>query len=312
MKAIMKAADDSSKPLEAGLTMSGVYQTQNFLLRLMPERNALITCGSVFLLTNFSVEGENDQFLVKVRNSGDPFVLRVQQDGKTLVGPGLVSIKGNSPGGSSTATTAGSSQQVTQTTNRELTPLEAQQYPNAVQNGQTYTLTETTTSTEYTPGTTTTTPSYHPATASCRISTLTPAVQTSAPSAPTYFDKVFPPEPDVPDGLRMIGTYDGPGGANTQFEGAQAIVGCHATISERPYNVTHKDGQTFIEIGSGAGSQKFILRPDGTLSGDGSTVTLMGKKETGRDSLGDPTYAPSSDRCTYGNLVPHGRAPRAK
>jgi hypothetical protein len=311
MKAVFKAAEDSSVPLEAGLTMSGLYQTQNFRLRLMPERTAWINCGSVFLLSNFSVGG-NDQLLVKVRNSGDPFVLRLQQDGKTLVGPGLISINGNSPGGSSTVTTAGSSQQVTKTTKRELTPLEAQQYPNAVQNGQTYTVTETTTSTEYTPGTTTTAPSYHPAAAPCRIGTLTPAVQTSVPSAPTYFDKMFPPSPNVPDGLRMIGTYDGPGGANIQFQGAQAIVGCHATISERPYNVTHKGGQTFIDIGSGIGSQKFMLRPDGSLSGDGSTVTLIGKRETAKDSLGDPTYVPSSDRCTYGNLVPHGRDPRAK
>ena len=312
MKAIFTAAEDSSKPLDAGLTMSGLYQVQNFRLRLMPERTAWINCGSVFLLSNFTVEGSNDQLLIKVRNSGDPFVLRLQPDGKTLVGPGMVSIHGNSPGGSSTVTTAGSNQQVTQTTSRELTALEAQQYPNAVQNGQTYTINETTTSTEYTPGTTTTTPTYHPASAACRIATLTPAVQTSAPTPMTYFDKMLPPSPDVPDGLRMVGTYGGPGGASIQFEGARAIVGCHVTISEKPYNVTHTAGETVIVIGNGAGSQRFVLRPHGSLSGDGSTTTLIGKKKSGQDSLGDPTYVPSSDTCAYGNLVQQGQAQQAK
>ncbi len=312
MKAIFKAAEDSSMPLEAGLTMNGLYQMQNFRLRLMPERTAWINCGSVFLLSNFSVEGSNDHLQIKVRNSGDPFVLRLQPDGKTLVGPGMVSVHGNSPGGSSTVTTAGSNQQVTKTTTRELTPLEAQQYPNAVQNGQTYTINETTTSTEYTPGTTTTTPTYHPASAACRIGTLTPAVQTSAPTAPTYFDKMLPPSPNVPDGLRMVGTYDGQGGAKIQFEGARAIVGCHVTISEKPYNVTHTGGETVIDIGSGVASQRFVLRPNGTLSGDGSTTTLIGKKKTGQDSLGDPTYVSSSDTCAYGNLAQHGQAQQAR
>lgn len=311
MSVILKAAEDTSKPAEAGLTMSGVYQTSNFRLRLMPERTAWINCGSVFLLSNFSVEKGNDQLLIKVRNSGSPFVLRLQPDGKTLMGPGLVSIIGNAPGGSSTTTNAGSSQQVTKTTQRELTPLEAQQYPNAVQNGQTYSITETTTSTEYTPGTSTTTGTYHPASAPCRIATLSPAVQTSAPAAPSYFDKMFPPDANVPDGLRMIGTYDGPGQANVKFEGDKAIIGCHATLSERPYNVSYQGGRTVIEVGSGARSQKFILRADGTLSGDGSPITLIGKRKTGENALGDPTYTPGSDTCTYGNLVPHGQSLRA-
>src|SRR5262249_26227064 len=179
------------------------------------------------------------------------------------------------------------------------------------------TINETTTSTEYTPGTTRTTsvPMWHAETASCKIGVLTPQIESSTPRTPgppNPLEKIMPPSQNIhiPDGVRMIGEYDGPGGASIAFGGYKAIVGCHATIAERPYEVSLKGGQILINLGAGANSQAFTLRPDGTLAGDGSTIMLVGKRKTGEDALGDPTYIGSSDTCTYGNLTPRGQAPR--
>jgi hypothetical protein len=104
----------------------------------------------------------------------------------------------------------------------------------------------------------------------------------------------------------MVGTYEGPGGANIKFEGDKALVGCHVTIAAHPYTVNFKGGQVLIDIGGSGRLQSFTLRPDGVLAGDGATITLFGKTKTGEDRLGDATYRESSDTCTYGNLTPRG------
>jgi hypothetical protein len=100
----------------------------------------------------------------------------------------------------------------------------------------------------------------------------------------------------------MIGNYDGPGGASIKFFPEKAIVGCNATIVEHNYGVLVKEGKVLVEIFSHLGAETFTLRPEGILSGTGATVTRYGKRKTGA------TYVESSDKCTYGNLAPHGRS----
>jgi len=108
----------------------------------------------------------------------------------------------------------------------------------------------------------------------------------------------------------MGGIYDGPGGASITFHADGAIVGCHETMSEHPYTVSFKGGEVLIDLqGNASGAQQFTLRPDGSLVGDGSTITLMGKKKTGEDALGDTRNIEKTDTCTYGTLAPRG-APR--
>ena len=189
MKTIVNVADATSAPIKPGLSLNGAYRAAKFQVALRPDRTFTMTCGGVVRLSNYTIETKNNQIFVSVKNDQDSFAFRLQPDGRTLVGPGQVSIHGYAPGGSRAVTTTqpGSSQQVTKTTQRELTPLEAQQYPDAVKNGQTYTVTETTTSTEYTPPTTTTTtaPAYHAASAVVTLRSLS-APTTSATNAASF------------------------------------------------------------------------------------------------------------------------------
>jgi hypothetical protein len=312
---VMKLAEAGAGPPTPGLRISGFYKAGNFSMRLDQQgSNAWVNCGDVTLISDYDVLRKNDQILVKLNNADDPITLTLRPDGTTLIGPSSVPIHGHAPGGgSTTTTTAGSTQQVTTTQQRTLTPLEAQQYPGATQNGQTYTINETTTSTQYTPGSTSSAPAPWPSkTAPCKLGVLSaqPALpaQTEKKSdgLAGLLDGVIPPSPFVPNGLRMAGTYYGQGGAQIEFLADKAILGCHVTLAEHPYTVTFKAGQLLINLDGFGAPKGFTLGTDGVLHGDNSALYIRGHKKTGEDALGDPTYATSSDTCGYGTLGPRG------
>ena len=312
MKGIMKtmgqteeAEVDAATP---GLVLSGTYSAPNFRVVMWAGSSSWVFCDDVWLQTEYAIEQKGNQVVVNIENGRDTLALTLQPDIKTLTGSGrTVPIHGYAPGGGSTATagTPGTANQVTTTTQRELTPLEAKQYPNAVKNGQTYTLNETTTSTEYTMPISPGGAPWRPKSAPCRLGVLKyQIVDNSKPSdVPALIQDWFDEVPGLVQGLRMIGNYDGPGGASIKFFPEKAIVGCNATIVEHNYGVLVEDGQVFVQIMSHLGAEKFVLRPDGILSGTGAQVTRYGKRKTGNN-----TYVQSSDKCTYGNLTPRGRS----
>ena len=178
-----------------------------------------------------------------------------------------------------------------------------------MQNGQSYTPNDTTTSTEATPGTSSPQPVYHAETASCAVGTIaaTPvlpaASQPKATGMSGWVHGMIPAGPLIPNGVRMAGTYYGAGGASIEFLGDKAIVTCRATLEEHPYTVAPRGGQLLIHLG-GAAAVDLALGPDGALRGDASSRFVNGHRKTGEDTLGDPTYAPSSDTCGYGSLAP--------
>ena len=315
MKGVMKAADAMSGPVVPGLRMSGGYQGGNFHLRLDPEGTARMSCGDVVLLSSYKVERKNNQIAFRIINEQDPFSLALRPDGTTLAGPAAIAIHGYAPGGSTTTTTPGSTREVQKTTTTEMTASDLQasgRAQGATQTGnQTYTVTDTTTSTEYTPPTTTVSPAYHAKTVQCRFGVL-PVVPESTQSEKNtsreqgFLDRIMPPSGKVPNGLRMAGTYYGEGGASIEFLADKAIVGCHATLVERPYTISSRDSQLLVNLGANGGSQSFALTSEGTLVGDNARVSLSGRRKTGENQLGDPVYAPSSDSCSYGILSPRG------
>jgi hypothetical protein len=172
-----------------------------------------------------------------------------------------------------------------------------------VKNGQTYTVNETTTSTEYTMPVSAGPAPWRPKSASCRAGVLKYQIPNAKPDVPDLVKDWVDEMPGLVQGLRMIGNYDGPGGASIKFFPEKAIVSCGATIVEHPYHVLVEEGKVFVEIMSHVGAEKFTLRPDGILSGSGATVTRYGKRKSG-----NATYVESSDRCTYGDLSPRGRS----
>jgi len=310
MSGVFKAVDAAQGPPTPGPRMSGTYQAGNFRLILDQGPNAWVHCGDVFLLSNYDIAWQGNQILLHVKNGDAPIPLRVGANGSTLVGPESVAIHGNAPGGSRTVSTPGSSREVTTTTQRTLTPLEAAQYPDAKQNGQTYTVDETSTSTEYTQGTTSAVPVYSPKTAVCKIGVLSalPAQPVQSQPKPAGLAGLaagmIPPSAFVPNGLRMAGTYYGQGGASIEFLADKAIVTCHATQVEHPYAITAEAGQLVIHLSGIGGPTVLSLGADSTLRGDGSPMQINGHRKTGENAIGDPVYSAGSDTCSYGALAP--------
>ena len=240
-----------------------------------------------------------------------------------LVGPGPLAIHGFVPGGSTTVTTPGEAHQVTTTTQVQMNRTEviaSGQQQNATQTGaQTYTVPQTTTSTEYTaPTTTTVAAPYIPKTVRCTAGTITPQPALKPSNAPTeessslqkfFEDTLGVEQVFVPNGLRMAGTYYGPGGANIEFREDKAIVGCNVTRDENPYTVTSRNGEVIVNVEGAGAPLAFKLNLDGTLVGDGASIPLYGRKVVGKDQKGDYVYASSSDTCAYGTLAPQGKTP---
>ena len=113
-------------------------------------------------------------------------------------------------------------------------------------------------------------------------------------------------EDNVPNGLRMAGTYYGPGGANIEFLGGKAIVSCSVTRDEDAYTVAFRNGEVIVNVEGAGAPLAFKLNIDGTLIGDGARIPIYGQKLVGRNQQGDPVHASSSDTCAYGVLSPHG------
>ena len=110
----------------------------------------------------------------------------------------------------------------------------------------------------------------------------------------------------MPNGLRMAGTYYGPGGANIEFLEDKAIVGCNVTRDENPYTVAFRHGEVIVDVEGAGAPLAFKLNLDGTLVGNGASISIYGQKVVGKNKEGDPVYAASSDTCAYGALSPHG------
>ncbi|HEV2826100.1 MAG TPA: hypothetical protein VGW76_00760, partial [Pyrinomonadaceae bacterium] len=307
------------EPVTPGLSLRGFYKTPKFYANFWSERFMQVGCSGVNRNSTYSLERKGGQILVHIENDDDTVTLAFRPD-LALVGPGPLSIHGFVPGGSTTTTTPGEARQVTTTTQVQMNRtdvMSAGQQQNATQTGaQTYTVPQTTTSTEYTPPTTTTAPApFIPKTVRCMAGTITPEPAAKPSSAPKeestgligiVADALGGEAVFVPNGLRMAGTYYGQGGANIEFLDHKAIVGCHVTRDENLYTVAFRNGEVIVNV-EGAGSPlAFKLNLDGTLVGSGATIPIYGQKLVGKNQEGDPVYAASSDSCAYGTLTPHG------
>jgi hypothetical protein len=318
LKALVKGLPPG--PVTPGLEIRGSYPAPKFYANFWPGNHYInVGCSGVNRISSYTLERKGAQLLVHIENAGDTITLSFRPD-LSLVGPGPVSIHGFVPGGSQSVTTPGESHQVTTTTQVEMNRtdvMSAGQQQNATQTGaQTYTVPQTTTSTEYTPPTTTTTmAAWTPKTVRCLAGTLTPqplAKANGPREESTGLQKIFEDalgnrgEDNVPNGLRMAGTYYGPGGAKVEFLGDKAVVGCHVTRDENPYTVTFRNGEVLVSIKGAGAPLDFKLNLDGTLVGNGVSISIYGQKVVGKDREGDPVYASSSDTCAYGALSPEG------
>jgi hypothetical protein len=307
------------EPVTPGLLLRGFYKAPKFYANFWSDRYLNVGCSGVNRNSSYTLERKGGQILVHIENDDDIVTLSYRSD-QALVGPGPLAIHGFVPGGSTSVTTPGEAHQVTTTTQVEMNRtdvMSAGQQQNATQTGaQTYTVPQTTTSTEYSPPTTTTAPApYIPKTVRCMAGTITPEPAAKPSNAPkeestgllkVVEDALGGEEVYVPNGLRMAGTYYGQGGANIEFLDHKAIVGCHVTRDENPYTVAFQNGDVLVNIEGAGAPLTFKLNLDGTLVGNGATIPIYGQKIVGKNQQGDPVYASSSDTCAYGTLSPHG------
>jgi hypothetical protein len=249
--------------------------------------------------------------------NGKPFVVSLRADGK-LAGTGQVHVTGQVPAGTRTEQTTGNSTQ-TATRTRELTPLEAGQYPNAKQNGQTFTIQDDASQFVNGPSSRTVI-DFVTKTADCTLGVLSPIGASPLQQVKNDADilttigaglgalmkggdlnaatkEMLAPKEDeaITPGLRMNGSYAG-GSFGLTFHRESVTMACGDSEQALPYSVQHSGNKTMLMIQDKPTMQ---LMPDGSLNGSGTVqvngriITVQRTTSTTRSfSLRTPRAAP--------------------
>ena len=309
-----------------GLRMTGDYlSATGFRIIFQPEK-AVMTCHGASSPNPYTVESSDTRTLIKIQHSPKPVVFVLRPDGK-LEGSGPIRLTGLSAGGTTTAQTMGTTTKTT-TTQRELTPLEAQNYPDAKQNGQIYNNTETSTETEYAPTTRNVT-HYANKTTDCTLGLMnatgpTPlAADVESPmgllttmasgmgalmqggtmdqAAKQMLTQENPPAP----GLRLGGRFVGQSGFSITFHPESVTVACGEAEVAHQYTIQKNASQTLLKIQDKENPLTLQWKPDGSLVGEG-TVQVNGRVIVGttEDPKNPYVYAPKIARCPVGSLSP--------
>ena len=313
-------------PSTPGLRMTGDYSSAAGLRVIFQPAKAVITCRGVSSPLPYAVEVSDAQALVKIQNGGKPVVFAMRQDGK-LEASGPIRITGIMPAGSRTEQTMGTTTRTT-TTQRELTPLEARNYPDAKQNGQVFTNTETSTESSYGPTGTRRVEQYATKTVDCNLGLMNPTGPTPLPpdvenpmglltmiaSGTATLMKGGSMDKAVGDmmgtdkapapGLRMSGKYAGTSGFSITFHPESATVACGDAELAHEYVIQKNANQIFLKIQDKANPITLQLKPDGSLFADG-TVQVNGRVIVGttEDPNNPYVFAPKVGSCPVGSLV---------
>jgi hypothetical protein len=313
-------------PATPGLRMTGDYSGPRGVRLIFQPDKAVLTCSGVSSPLPYSVEVTNAQALLKIRNGASTVVFALQPDGK-LAGSGTTTIDGITTAGTTTEQTMGTTTQTT-TRQRELTPLEARNYPGAQANGQVMTVKEESTETTYGPTGTTQKINYQNKKAQCILGLMTPTGPTPLPpdienplgllttlfsgtavlmnggSTKDAIADMFNQSP--PPGLRMGSKYTGTNGFSVTFHLESATVACGNAERALEYSVQRTATQVLLKIIDKTDPITLQLKPDGSLLGTG-TVQVNGRTITGTtdDPKNPYTFAPKIGRCTLDTLVSH-------
>jgi hypothetical protein len=323
-------------PTEPGIYLNGIYEGKGgWNIGFAPD-NAAMQCSDLVTSGHpYKIEFKGTQVSVKVENKPDPLVL-AYRDGK-LYGPAPVQVAGRiivgytngSGGGDYGSSSPGTSmpESHTETTTRQIGALEADAYVrgggssgNLQQSGPGYTLSETTTTTDY---------SSHPAPAAPTYSgpTVITAPRTRTCPAPALVTTKTAPSQDMgnalsglagmfgmadegkksapaPTGLRMFGEFAGPGGADIDFHDDAAIVACGEIAAEYPYAIDLSGSQPVLRLAAaGKPTINLSFGSDGTLVGSGP-LQITGRFVSGADRDGNIAYGTRSISCPLATLTP--------
>ncbi len=326
----------AEKP-ETGLYFAGRYEGKGWRIDFTPGIAEMYCSDLVTSAHPYQIEFQGTKVALRVQNDPQSLVFALR-DGR-LYGPSqAVQVAGRivvgttaGGGGSYAASSPGSSMPTTttQTTTREMTPMEADAYVrgggagNVTQNGMTYNVTETSTSTEFqsTPAPQVTWNSgpqviTAPRTRSCPAPVLanTPVHESQdMGSALTSIAGIFGGSDEAPAkksapalapaGLRMTGEFEVPGGADIDFRDNSAIVACGLIAAEYPYSVDLSGEHPVLRLAA-QGKQPIDLTfgEKNTLAGSGE-IQVTGRVPLGQNQDGDVMYAQRAAKCSLGKFV---------
>jgi|SRR5579872_4440172 len=320
--------------IPAGPRMTGDYSSaQGFRLIFEPEQVTMV-CRGVPAPRQYSVQLTDTQAVVNIENDSGPVVLSLRPDG-ALVGSGPIKVSGQVPAGSHTEQTMGSRTEHT-TTTREVTPMEAQNYPSdsTTRNGQTYTIHEDSSRLVYGPTGSRTVTDYVIKTSSCTLGVLNPTGASPLPlvkndmdilttigvgagtlmnggSADDAAKDMLNPGTLISPGLRMNGRYAGESGFSLDFHRESVTLGCGEAEQALEYSVRRTGSTTMLLVKDERNPLSFRIMADGSIVGEG-TVQVNGRVITGTtgDTKNPFAFAPLIAKCTVGRLVAGGSATR--
>jgi hypothetical protein len=318
---------------QAGIYLNGVYQGKGGWNINFQPNSALVQCSDlVGRDQTYQLEFKGSQAVVHLENKPEPLVLNYR-DGK-LYGSAAVQVAGDivvgtvggtGGGGGSQAPQGMTANTSTQTTSREISGMEAEAYQRGggtgtlQQSGPGYTLSETTTTTTYSAAPAPT-PTYNtgpriitaPRTRTCAAPILATSKTNGSGDMGNAVSAVgamlggegATKAVIAPTGLRMLGEFAAPSGADIDFHDDSAIVACGLIAAQYPYTIEVSGSQPVLRLAStGKPTISFTVGADRTLTGTGD-LQVTGRVAMGEDRDGNITYTSRSVSCPLGTLKP--------
>lgn len=319
---------------QAGIYLNGVYEGKGgWNINFQPD-TALVQCSDlVGRDQGYKLEFKGSQVVVHLENKPEPLSLSLR-DGK-LYGAAAVQVAGDivvgttaglgGGGGGSSAPQGMTSSTSTQTTSREISGMEAEAYQRGggtgslQQSGPGYTLSETTTTTTYSAAPAPT-PTYNtgpriitaPRTRTCAAPILATSKTRGSGdmgNAASGLGAILGGGEQAktvvaPTGLRMLGEFASPSGADIEFHDDSAIVACGLIAAQYPYSIEVSGGQPVLKLASaGKPTISLSVSADRALTGAGD-LQVTGRVVTGEDRDGNIAYTSRSVSCALGTLKP--------
>jgi hypothetical protein len=318
---MVPSVKDSSAP-PAGPVMAGVFAGPGDWRLDFVDGGVLVNCS--FLAPNeetYSLKFEPSRTALIINTTPKPLNLTFRADGTIVGPPGLVTIDGVIPGGSSGGSyTPGHSETQTYTTTERMNANQVPHFDPNVHSqsagGGFYDVTTTHTETTSTPG------QYEAgATTFVAKRATCPAVnliskgtsggiqtmQTDLLKTAFGGDK----GPPTPPGIRMQGIYAASTGFSVQFFPESVILGCGPLAARAyPYTVVPGPAGAVIRINAPDHPLTLAFRPDNTLDpGSSAPYQVHGRLLIGDAISGQYNFVPNEQTCGLGKLVPSAAIP---
>jgi len=317
---MVPSVKDSSAP-PAGPVMAGVFAGPGDWRLDFVDGGVLVNCS--FLAPNeetYNLKFEPNRTALIINTTPKALNLTFRADGTIVGPPGLVTIDGVIPGGSSGGSyTPGHQETQTYTTTERMNANEVPHFDPNVQSqsagGGMYDVTTTHTTTTSTPG------QYEAGAttfvakrATCPAVNLTSkgtsvgiqTMQTDLLKVAVGGDK----GPPTPPGIRMQGIYAASTGFSLQFFPESVILGC-GPISARayPYTVSSTASAGLIKIDAADHPLSVTIRADGSLDPGSGPYQVHGRIITGQTVSDNYTFLPVENTCNLALLTPARNIP---